>query len=141
MEKICVMPIIYKLGLCMKRYFWLCLVLTGCSTIKDYIPSFWDGNQAQRITDIRMEVAYIDCRQQHHAQAQRILRNVEWFELYSQGRDHRDMLKLIKPIKETVQEFYDRTKEKDASEMYCKLKQELLQTQTERAARAVLGRF
>lgn len=121
--------------------FVLVIALAGCSTIKDYIPSFWDANQAQRITDVRMEVAYLDCKQPHHPQAQRILRNVEWFELYSQGRDHRDMLRLIKPIKDTVQEFYDRTREKDASEMYCKLKRELLQTQTERAARAVLGRF
>lgn len=121
--------------------FVLVLFVSGCSTIKDYVPSFWDSNQAQKIIDVRQTIVHLDCKTTHHPQAQRILRDIEWFELYSESRDHRDMLRLIKPLRETAKEFHDRTKEKDASEMYCKLKKELLETQSTRAAKAVLGRF
>lgn len=119
----------------------LVVLLTGCSTIKDMIPSFWDPNQAQKIVDVRQQVLQLDCKQPQHPQAKKIYGDIEWFELYSQSRDHRDMLRLIQPMKETAKEFVDRTKEKDASEMYCKLKKDMLDTQSSRAAKAVLGRF
>lgn len=117
------------------------VLLTGCSTIKDMIPSFWDPNQSQKIVDIRQTVHNLDCKAEHAPQAAKIVKEIEWFEMYSQGRNHRDMLRLIGPIKETAQEFYDRTKKQQASEMYCNLKKQMLETQTKRAAEAVLGRF
>ncbi len=117
------------------------VALTGCSTIKDYIPSFWDANQASKIIDIRQTVHSLDCKAEHAPQAARIYKEVEWFEMYSQSRDHRDMLRLIKPLKETAQEFHERTKKQQASEMYCNLKKQNLETQSKRAAEAIMGRF
>ncbi len=117
------------------------VALTGCSTIKDMIPSFWDPNQAQKIIDIRQTVHSLDCKAEHAPQAARIYKEVEWFELYSQSRDHKDMLRLIKPLKETAQEFHERTKKQQASEMYCNLKKQNLETQSKRAAEAIMGRF
>lgn len=117
------------------------IILTGCSTIKDMIPSFWDPNQAQKIIDIRQTVHSLDCKAEHAPQAAKIVKEIEWFEMYSQGRNHRDMIRLINPIKETAQEFHDRTKKQQASEMYCNLKKQVLETQTKRAAEAVMGRF
>lgn len=117
------------------------VALTGCSTIKDYIPSFWDSNQANKIIDIRQTVHALDCKAEHAPQAARIYKEIEWFELYSQSRDHRDMLRLIKPLKETAQEFHERTKKQQASEMYCNLKKQNLETQSKRAADAIMRRF
>lgn len=117
------------------------VVLTGCSTIKDYVPSFWDSNQASKIIDIRQTIHALDCKTEHAPQAARIYKEVEWFELYSQSRDHRDMIRLIKPLKETAQEFHERTKKQQASEMYCNLKKQNLETQSKRAAEAIMGRF
>ncbi len=133
-----------KAGVTKMRYLAVALslvVLTGCSTIKDMVPSFYDGNQSSKIIDIRQTIHALDCKAEHAPQAARIYKEVEWFEMYSQSRDHRDMLRLIKPLKETAQEFYDRTKKQQASEMYCNLKKQNLETQSARAAKAVMGRF
>lgn len=117
------------------------VVLTGCSTIKDNIPSFWDPNQAAKIVDIRQTVRALDCKADHAPQAANLVKQIEWFEIYSQTIDHRDMVRLVKPLKETAQEFYDRTKKQQASETYCNLKKQNLETQSKRAAEVIMGRF
>jgi len=117
------------------------VLLTGCSTVKDWIPSFWDDNQSARIIDVRQTIEQLDCKKEHLPQAQKIFDSIEWFELYSESRGHRDMQKLSKPIHDTAKEFLDRSKEKQGSVIYCELKKKILQTQTATAAKAIMGRF
>ena len=129
----------------MKKLVALSLVvlLTGCASVKSWVPSFSDPNQSARIIDVRQSVAQLDCKQPHAPQVKRIKDNLEWFDLYSQSKGWRqnDVLKLVKPMQETVDDFYKRSTEKQGSETYCEIKKKVMATQADKAASAVLGRF
>ena len=119
------------------------VMLSGCATVISWIPSFNDPNQSQKIVDVRMAVDQLDCARAQHAQALTIQRELRWFELYSQsaGIRNQDVIRIIKPMQETVGEFVDRTKDRDASKVYCDLKKRAMQEQAARAAGVILGRF
>jgi len=122
------------------------LSLSGCSTmstVKGWIPSFWDDNQSAKIVDVRMSVEKLDCTQDQLPQVEKIRDDLKWFELYSQSKGWRqaDVLRVIKPMQETVDDMYKRAKDQQGSKMYCELKKKVMQSQSDRAAKAVLGRF
>jgi hypothetical protein len=122
------------------------LSLSGCSTmstVKGWIPSFWDDNQSNKIVDVRMSVEKLDCTQDQLPQVEKIRNDLKWFELYSESKGWRqaDVLRVIKPMQETVDDMYKRAKDQQGSKMYCELKKKVMQSQSERAAKAVLGRF
>jgi hypothetical protein len=119
------------------------LALSGCASVKSWIPSFWDDNQSAKIVDVRLAVDRIDCSQPQLAQAQRVRDDLRWFELYSQSKGWRqaDVLRIIKPMQETVEDWYRRSLDAQGSKGYCEIKKKILQQQSERAAQAVLGRF
>jgi len=121
----------------------LAITLTGCSTVKSWVPSFSDTNQSARIIDVRQSVAQLDCKQTHAPQVKKIKDNLEWFQLYSESKGWRqnDVLKLVKPMQETVDDFYKRSNEKQGSETYCEIKKKLMSTQADKAASTILGRF
>ncbi len=119
------------------------LTLSGCSTVKGWIPSFWDDNQSARIVDVRLKVDSIDCTQPQLLQAEAIRQDLRWFELYSESKGWRqnDVLKLTAPMKETVDDWVKRSKEKEGTKVYCEIKKKILVEQSKRAATAILGRF
>jgi hypothetical protein len=119
------------------------VMLSGCSTIVGMIPSFNDVNQSQKIIDVRMSVDQLDCAKPQHSQALMIQRELRWFELYSEsaGTRNKDVIRIIKPIQESVADFVARTEKQDASKVYCDLKKRALQEQAARAAGVILGRF
>lgn len=117
------------------------LTMTGCSTIKDKIPSFWDDNQSRAVIDIRQAVLDLDCKQAHAPQVAVIKKHMDWLILYSQVKDTRDVLRLVKPMNETVNDFYDRSMTKQGSEAYCNMKKKIMDTQSGTVSKAVLGRF
>lgn len=121
----------------------LVVLLTGCASVKEWIPSFSDPNQSARIIDVRQSVAQLDCKQTHAPQVKKIKDNLDWFQLYSDSKGWRqnDVLKLVKPMQETVDDFYKRSNEKQGSETYCEIKKKVMTTQAEKAASAILGRF
>lgn len=123
----------------------LVFLLAGCSTVKEWIPSFWDDNQSARIIDIRLAVERIDCAQPQAAQVSRVRDSLEWFRLYSDSKGWRqqDVLKLTAPMQETVEDWYKRVSAEGYKEnpVYCNLKKRVTQEQADRAAKAVLGRF
>lgn len=119
-------------------------LLSGCSTVKTWVPSFWDDNQSARIVDVQMSVHALDCAKPHLAQALAIQHHLTWFELYSASKGWRqdDVLRLIAPMQSTVKDFVERSSgDKQGSRVYCDLKKQLLTQQSKRAAQAVLGRF
>jgi len=119
------------------------VMLSGCSTIVGMIPSFNDVNQSQKIIDVRMTVDQLDCARAQHPQAVAIQRELRWFELYSEsaGTRNKDVIRIIKPIQESVADFVARTEKQDASKVYCDLKKRALQEQAARAAGVILGRL
>jgi hypothetical protein len=129
----------------MKRILLIsCVVmLTGCSTIQNWIPSFWDDNQSARITDVRLTVDRIDCSKDQLAQAAQLRDQLRWFELYSvsKGSLQKDVIKLIAPIQDTTEDWYKRSLDGQGSVGYCNIKKKILEQQTARAAKGILGRW
>jgi hypothetical protein len=119
------------------------VVLTGCSTIQGWIPSFWDDNQSAKITDVRLTVDRIDCSRDQLAQAVQLRDQLRWFELYSvsKGALQRDVIKLIAPIQDTTEDWYKRSLDGQGSQGYCVIKKKILEQQTARAAKGIMGRW
>lgn len=116
--------------------------LTGCSTIMEYVPSFWDDNQSQQIVTVRQMVHRIDCNQDQRPQAVELEKGIQWFQLYSESKGslQKDVIRLVGPMHETSKDWLTRT-EKGSSRAYCEIKRKILIEQADRAAEAVLGRF
>ena len=121
----------------------LTLLLTGCASIQSWIPSFWDANQSARITDVQLAVDRLDCAGDQFAQVSRIRDDLRWFELYSRskGTVQQDVIKLIAPMQETVEDMYKRNTEGRGSKAYCELKRRVMQQQVQRAAAGIQGRW
>jgi hypothetical protein len=121
----------------------LALGLTGCATVQTWIPSFWDANQSARITDVQLAIDRLDCAGDQLAQVTRIRDDLRWFELYSRskGAVQQDVIKLIAPMQDTVEDMYKRNTEGRGSKTYCELKRRIMQQQAARAATAVQGRW
>jgi outer membrane murein-binding lipoprotein Lpp len=117
--------------------------LSGCASIKTWVPSFWDDNQSAKIVDVRQSVEQLDCSQDQLAQVSKIRSDLQWFELYSESKGWRqkDVLRVIAPMQETVEDMYKRAQGQQGSKVYCELKKRVMQEQAKRAAEAVLGRF
>jgi hypothetical protein len=119
------------------------IMLSGCSTVQGWIPSFWDGNQSAKITDVRLTVDRIDCTKDQLAQAAQLRDQLRWFELYSvsKGALQRDVIKLIQPIQATTEDWYKRSQDGQGSVGYCNIKKKILEQQTARAATGIMGRW
>jgi len=129
----------------MKRILLITAVvmLSGCTTVQNWIPSFWDDNQSARITDVRLTVDRIDCSKDQLAQAVQLRDQLRWFELYSKSKGslQRDVLALIAPIQTTTEDWYKRSLDGQGSVGYCNIKKRILEQQTERAAKGIMGRW
>ena len=129
----------------MRKLYVLAVIvmLSGCATVQSWIPSFWDANQSARITDVQLSVDRLNCAADQLSQVSRIRDDLRWFELYSvsKGKVQQDVLKLIAPMQETVEDMYKRNTEGRGSTVYCELKKRIMQQQAARAAAAVQGRW
>lgn len=116
------------------------VLLTGCTTVQNWIPSFWDDNQSNYIAQTRLSVELIDCSVAQKPQVQRVQQDLRLFQLYSESKGfaQADVLRVVEPMKLTVDEW---AKRGEGSTMYCKIKRDLLITQGERAASVILGRW
>ena len=120
-------------------------LLSGCAGLTGLIPSFWDDNQSARIINIRLDIERVDCKAQQLPQVAKIRDDLAWFKLYSESKGGRqaDVILLTKPMTETVEDWHKRvsTEGHKDNPIYCDLKKRVLQEQSQRAAKAILGRF
>lgn len=118
----------------------LALSLTGCATVSNWIPSFWDDNQSAYIIDVRLSVERINCTEPQLAQVLKLAEDLRRFELYSQAKGtlQKDVLRVIEPMQTTVKEWRDRG---EGSKTYCEIKKKILTQQGERASKVILGRW
>jgi hypothetical protein len=120
-------------------------LLSGCAGITGLIPSFWDDNQSHRIVSVRLDIERLDCKTEQRVQVIKIRDDLAWFRLYSESKGGRqaDVIALTTPMTDTVEDWYKRVSlegHKDNA-IYCDLKKQVLQAQSARAAKAILGRF
>jgi hypothetical protein len=129
----------------MRKLYVLAVIvmLSGCAAVESWIPSFWDANQSARITDVQLSVDRLNCAADQLSQVSRIRDDLRWFELYShsKGAVQQDVLKVLAPMQETVEDMYKRNTEGRGSTVYCELKKRIMQQQAARAAAAVQGRW
>lgn len=118
----------------------LMFLVTGCSTVQSWIPSFWDDNQSHYITVVQLAVSKLNCAESQAPQVARVSDDLKMFELYSQSKGtlQKDVLRVIEPMQSTIKEWQTRG---EASKTYCELKKKLLTQQGDRAARVILGRW
>ena len=116
------------------------IMLTGCASIQNRIPSFWDDNQSHYIVAARLQVEKIDCAATQAPQVARVNDQLRQFELYSEAKGslQKDVLRVIEPMQSTVKEWTNRG---EGSKTYCELKKKLLTQQGERASKVILGRW
>ena len=117
------------------------VMLTGCASIVDMIPSRWDANQARVITDIQVQVTHFDCKGDQTQQLKSLALNVEWFEVYANTKPTKDIAKLTKVMSDTVKEYKERLAKGPVSPLYCDLKVKIIKQQTDILAGSVQGRF
>lgn len=116
------------------------LALGGCTTVKSWVPSFWDDNQSAYIVQARLDVEQINCDLEQKPQVLRVQQDLRRFELYSESKGalQADVLRVVAPIKTTVDEWVQRG---EGSKAYCTIKKKLLTQETQRAAEVILGRW
>ena len=118
----------------------LTVLLSGCTTLQSWVPSFWDDNQSAYIITARLSVERINCLEPQLTQVQVLAEDLRRFELYSEAKGslQRDVLRVIEPMQSTVKEWQAR---KEGSRVYCEIKKKLLTQQAERASKVILGRW
>jgi uncharacterized protein YceK len=117
------------------------VMLTGCASIVDMIPSRWDANQAKVITDIQVQTNHFDCKGDQAQQLRSLALNIEWFNTYAKTKPTKDIAKLTGTVTATVKEYQDRLKAGPVSPLYCDLKVKIIKQQTDILAGSVQGRF
>ena len=55
--------------------------LSGCSTIKDWIPVRWDSNHSNSITTIQQTTRNFDCKGDIAQQSKELEQKIEWFDI------------------------------------------------------------
>lgn len=118
----------------------MCVMLSGCATVTTWLPSFWDDNQSHYIIQASLTAESINCDQAQLAQVLVLQTDLRRFELYSHSKGflQKDVMRVVEPVKKTVDEWVQRG---EGSKSYCMIKKKLLVEQISRAASVVLGRF
>jgi hypothetical protein len=128
----------------MKKLITLLFVvsLTGCSTILNLLPSKWDPNEVAAVTDLRFDVRKVNCDTPESAlpTLQKLVDKKDWTWMYSESRKNTDVLQLIRPFNETLDDLYTRAKSGKMSKAFCNGKVVILTTQADAIGRALQSR-
>jgi hypothetical protein len=117
------------------------LTLSGCSTVKEWIPVRWDANQSHAITSIQQTTRNFDCKGDIAQQSKQLAQQIDWFTIYSESKPTRDVIGPIGHMNDTVKELVDRSSKGPVSPMYCEIKKKLIIQQADMIAHTVQGRF
>lgn len=115
--------------------------LTGCSTIKDWIPVRWDANHSSSITTIQQTTRNFDCKGDIAQQSKDLAQKVEWFEIYAKSKPTRDVIIPVEKMHSSVKEIVERSGKGPVSPTYCEIKKKILIQQADMLAHTVQGRF
>ena len=117
----------------------MCLVLAGSlAGCAGTIPSTYDPNESQGIINILHTVEKLDCKDTEYAEysSGEIKEMIQWLHLYSEMKGNEDILLSIHTIQVTASGL-----KKGMSTGFCKIKKQLLITQIESTAQAIMSRY
>jgi hypothetical protein len=118
------------------------VLLTGCASISNLLPSKWDPNEVAAVTDLRFEVRKVNCDSPEAAlpTLQKLVDKKDWLWMYSESRKNKDVLQLIRPFNETLDDIHNRAKNGKMSKAFCNGKLVILTTQSDAISRALQSR-
>lgn len=111
----------------------MALLISGCSMI----PSFWDDNEAYAVAKVRHSVDALDCSGNYLPQAQTLVSDIRFLELYSESKGSTDLQEMVSPMMETAKGLQNKTE----NVIFCKLKKKQLVKQSAVIADAAMERF
>ena len=111
--------------------------MSGCAMI----PSFWDDNENKSIVIIVKEVDRIDCEKKDFASLYQAKSETEWLLQYASLKGSKDIHSMVSKLETTMDPLVTKAKSGDISTSYCDLKKKVLQNDSKRIAKAMLGRF
>ena len=116
-----------------------CAVVAGLSSL---MPSKWDPNEVAAVTDLRFYVRKVNCDTPETAlpTLQLLVDKKDWTWMYAESRKNKDVLELIRPFNETLDDVYTRAKAGKMSKAFCNGKVVILTTQADAISRALQSR-
>lgn len=103
----------------------LLTVLTSCIpagivAIKKFLPSAYDDNEMLMISNLRYDVRQVQCTgDKSHDTIVKIWEGKEKLYYYSSAKENEDVLKMVRPLSESMRGLYDSSKSGNMKELYC----------------------
>lgn len=124
----------------------LLTVLTSCIpaailTVKKLLPSAYDDNEMLMISNLRYDVRQVQCTgDKSHDTIVKIWEGKEKLYYYSSAKENEDVLKMVRPLSESMRGLYDSSKSGNMKELYCVEKVINLTKQVDIIANALAAR-
>lgn len=124
----------------------LLTLLTSCIpaailTVKKLMPSAYDDNEMLMISNLRYDVRQVQCTgDKSHETIVKIWEGKEKLYYYSSAKENEDVLKMVRPLSESMRGLYDSSKSGNMKELYCVEKVINLTKQVDIIANALAAR-
>ena len=124
----------------------LLTLLTSCIpaailTVKKLMPSAYDDNEMLMISNLRYDVRQVQCTgDKSHDTIVKIWEGKEKLYYYSSAKENEDVLKMVRPLSESMRGLYDSSKSGKMKELYCVEKVINLTKQVDIIANALAAR-
>ena len=124
----------------------LLTLLTSCIpaailTVKKLMPSAYDDNEMLMISNLRYDVRQVQCTgDKSHETIVKIWEGKEKLYYYSSAKENEDVLKMVRPLSESMRGLYDSSKSGKMKELYCVEKVINLTKQVDIIANALAAR-
>lgn len=124
----------------------LLTLLTSCIpaailSVKKLMPSAYDDNEMLMISNLRYDVRQVQCTgDKSHDTIVKIWEGKEKLYYYSSAKENEDVLKMVRPLSESMRGLYDSSKSGNMKELYCVEKVINLTKQVDIIANALAAR-
>lgn len=124
----------------------LLTILTSCIpaailSVKKLMPSAYDDNEMLMISNLRYDVRQVQCTgDKSHETIVKIWEGKEKLYYYSSAKENEDVLKMVRPLSESMRGLYDSSKSGKMKELYCVEKVINLTKQVDIIANALAAR-
>ena len=117
------------------------VALSGCASIKGFLPSGWDSNEMLWIAEMQYDIRNIECEGPNKLETvEKVWRTKEILWWYAQANRHTDVVELIRPFSESMEGIYMSAKADKLRKPYCVNKVIILTIQVDEIAEALASR-
>lgn len=103
----------------------LLMLLTSCIpagivAVKKLLPSSYDDNEMLMISNLRYDVRQVQCTGDKSQETiLKIWEGKEKLYYYSSAKENEDVLKMVRPLSESMRGLYESSKSGNMKELYC----------------------